>query len=605
MSRAFARRSGVLLLASTLCVVTADAARAQSGRQWRPEERVLVTRFADAYGLAADLRHLYVATNGGLEVYDFVGRRWDAPVTVEDGFPAAERPTALAYDRSHDDVWMATSTGGIYTYSGAFGEWSRKATSPAAPIRRIVMDPGGSSDVYFAAPGGWLRLRSGSLLLEPVPPGQAPPGLGSPGSDAGPLLQADPYLRSALGTLSLDERGRRWPITSIIAADVPATYWVGTDGGNVARFDSRTMQPEWLRFGVPSYGVASVAADGDALWFGADGRGPGRGVTRASEDLQRWQTWEPNLDNAPAGAVNRVLPTTAAVWFAAADGLYRLDRERGRFQRIEEADGLPDAAVAALAPAGDGVWAGTRRGLARVGDDGRVATPPLLAGHAVAHLALSGDTLWISSDAGLWILPGASAVGGAAAGPVAAARDGAADTAGAAGARNGAADTAAARTGAADSTGARAGAADSAGTRAGAGPAAAAAAGAQGPALIAAPGTEHHAALRGRVLAAAPIAGGVWAATADAFYRFDGASWLVVRDPTLASIGRPTGLASADGQLWVSGARGVAHFDPRSQIWTSYTVGADLPAGPVWSVLPRGDDVWVATPAGAMRLRWR
>ncbi|HET9984936.1 MAG TPA: hypothetical protein VFQ38_15160 [Longimicrobiales bacterium] len=575
MSRAPARRSGVVLLASTLCFVAAGAARAQSGRQWRPEERVLVTRFADAYGLAADLRNLYVATNGGLEVYDFVGRRWAVPVTVEDGFPAAERPTALAYDRFHDDVWMATSTGGIYTYSGAFGQWSRKATSPAAPIHRIVMDPGGSGDLYFAAPGGWLRLRQGSLLLEPVGPGQVPPGLGSPGSGAAALLQADPYLRSALGTLSLDERGRRWPITAIIGADVPATYWVGTDGGNVARFDSRTMQPEWLRFGVPSFGVASVAADDDALWFGADGRGPGRGVTRASADLQSWRTWEPDLDNAPAGAVSRVLPTAAAVWFGAADGLYRLDRERGRFQRIEESDGLPADAVAALAPAADGVWAGTRRGLALVGDDGRVRAPAVLAGHAVAHLALSGDTLWISSDAGLWVIPAASAAGTptAPARPPAAERDGAT----------------------ADST---ARPAPAAATTTTAGPALL-------PTPLVAPGTENHAALRGRVLAAAPVAGAVWAVTSDALYRFDGANWLVVRDPTLGSIGRPTSLASDDGQLWVAGARGIAHFDPASQIWTSYTVGADLPAGPVWSVLPRGDDVWAATPAGALRLRWR
>src|SRR5690606_18474141 len=123
---------------------------------------------------------------------------------------------------------------------------------------------------------------------------------------------------------------------------------------------------EWLPFGLLTRGVGTIAADGEELWFGGDGRGPRRGVTRADRSLQRWDHFEAQHDGAPAGYVADVLPTTDAVWFAASDGLYRHDRRSGTWRRFGEADGLPTAEVTALAPAPTGLWVGTRRGVVAV-----------------------------------------------------------------------------------------------------------------------------------------------------------------------------------------------------------------------------------------------
>jgi hypothetical protein len=78
-----------------------------------------------------------------------------------------------------------------------------------------------------------------------------------------------------------------------------------------------------------------------------------------------------------------------------------------------------------------------------------------------------------------------------------------------------------------------------------------------------------------------------------------------VRDPMLSRIGEPYRLSAAEGYLWVAGPGGIAYRDPSSGAWTAFTAPVDLPAGPVVDVLPVGDDVWAATPAGAIRLRWR
>jgi len=76
------------------------------------------------------------------------------------------------------------------------------------------------------------------------------------------------------------------------------------------------------------------------------------------------------------------------------------------------------------------------------------------------------------------------------------------------------------------------------------------------------------------------------------------------RDGALDAIGPAFRLAVEDGRLWVAGARGIAHRDPMTGAWEAFTSPQDLP-GPVVDVLPAGADVWVATPQGAIRLRWR
>lgn len=78
-----------------------------------------------------------------------------------------------------------------------------------------------------------------------------------------------------------------------------------------------------------------------------------------------------------------------------------------------------------------------------------------------------------------------------------------------------------------------------------------------------------------------------------------------VRDAVLDRIGAPVRLALRDGQLWAAGPRGIARRDPGTHSWQSFTVPEDVHAGPVSDVLPDGDHVWAATPAGAVRLRWR
>jgi len=510
----------------------------QSGRLWRPDERVLLTDFSRVGAVASDSRRIWAATPLGVEVYDFVARRWDPPVTAEDGYPFGETPTALAYDRFADVLLLGTAAGTVYEYQPLGGSWRSVGPIVIGPVMRIVVAEG-DDGVLVAGRDGWRRLRRESYIPEPVPPGELPPAArAAAASPVERLIRADAGFAAARGTLAVDEHARDWPLTDVAEGGSAGEYWIGTWGDNLIRYDAHFMRAERFRFGPLSAGVGAIARDANGWWFAGDGRGPRDGVAHADPALQEWRYHEARVAGAPRGHVRAVSPTSRIVWFAATAGLFRLERATGSWQRIGEADGLPAAEVMSLAvaPGPDGVWAGTRRGLVFVPADGTPLSDPVLAMRRIHHVRASADTLWISADDGLWILPLAEP------------------------------DLAPRR----------------------------------------APGSAHIPPLRTRVLDARPAPGGVRAITESGLYVEDGGVWSgPVRAPALDAIGRPHSLATADGQLWVAGDLGVARLDTRSGLWTAYLVGQDIPLGPVHDVVPAGDDVWIATGAGALRLRWR
>lgn len=124
----------------------------------------------------------------------------------------------------------------------------------------------------------------------------------------------------------------------------------------------------------------------------------------------------------------------------------------------------------------------------------------------------------------------------------------------------------------------------------------------------ASPDTPGGAAVRppiGPIIELAATREGVWGATSDALWRFDGPAWEgPLREPLL-TIGPVRRLRSGGGDLWVAGDAGVARLSTESGDWTYLTVGEDVPAGPVRDVLVHGEQVYVATPRGVLRIVWR
>lgn len=364
---------------------------------WRPEERVLIAPYHQIGGIALDTRRVYAVTPNGVEVYDRVRERWELPISAPQGFPMNERPTALAHERFGDVLWMGTATGGLYRHTVGFsGEWSFEGIIAMGPILRIVpVSEARESAVYVRTTDGWLRRSSASFSFEPVDPARLPAAV-----HAQDAALRDPAFQAMRGTLATDESLRRWPITAVAPGDLDGQAWLGTDGGNLLFFDARTLNARRYRFGLLSAGTTAIARDRDAVWFGGDGRGTRRGVTRASESLQEWSYGDHLTDGAPAGAVRAILPLADAVWFAASDGLFRFDRAGGRWSRATK---LPGDRVTALADHDGALWVGTTGGLGYIAPGAEPVRAGLLS--RVNALRVARDTLWIAGEAGLLVLP--------------------------------------------------------------------------------------------------------------------------------------------------------------------------------------------------------
>jgi hypothetical protein len=69
--------------------------------------------------------------------------------------------------------------------------------------------------------------------------------------------------------------------------------------------------------------------------------------------------------------------------------------------------------------------------------------------------------------------------------------------------------------------------------------------------------------------------------------------------------GTINGLTSDGTGVWVAGDGGAARWDPAAGEWLTYLVPGDIPVGPVLSVQASGGRLWLATPAGALRIEPR
>jgi ligand-binding sensor domain-containing protein len=387
------------LIAAPLAVLPAAG---QDGRPWYPEDRFIITDFAELGAVAADMRRVYAASPYGIQIYDAVAERWEPPITAETGFPLGRRPTALAFDPAREALWLGTANGELHLFALHPGRWERHGTVPGE-VQRIVAgaDPRGGA-VFILTRGGWYRTDGFGLPVRAAAVPQAAQEQAQPPEAR--VSTEDPGFRAIAATVAVDGRHRRWAIVDAAPGHRPGSWWLATRGAHLFRYDAWQGSASSMPFGIVSRGVTALALDGDAVWYGGDGLGPRRGVTRGGLNLQQWRSWL-DEDGAPRGEVRAILPLHDAVWFASSDGVYRLDRRSARWRRVTEGDGLAGLEASALAGrAAGGLWVGTRRGVARLSPAGAVEATYSLGARRVNALHARGDTLWIGTDAGLMAL---------------------------------------------------------------------------------------------------------------------------------------------------------------------------------------------------------
>ena len=355
----------VSLCLLALLAYPSDRPNVRQSVRWRPDERAMLTDFSFIRALAASPDWLYAASTRGLLIYDRRRRAWQPPVTFLDGFPQE-------------------------------------------PIRSAVVEPGGNA-VYVTIGIGYARYdmlsRSWDRAAAPPPP---PPG--GTLTPEGALNDA-PAAQAMRALIATDARLRTYHFTAAARTPDQPDLYLGTDGMGVVRVDPMTAQSEPLTFGLLAPGAGSIAAGPGGVWVATDTRpGERSGFTWVSDDLSATTTSEGG--GAALGFTflqgRRLLARASTLWLATERGLYAVDNASYRNHSLDVGRGLPSEDVTSLAPAPDGVWVGTTRGLAVVTNDGTVST---IGTHGVAVLSLLavGETLWVGTSTGLARLaPGAA-----------------------------------------------------------------------------------------------------------------------------------------------------------------------------------------------------
>ena len=385
-----------LLLSSLLSPLSAQS------REWRPDDRTLVTDLSVVTAVAATNNVVYAATPGALAIYDRAFASLREVVGRLDGYP--ETPvTAMVASPTDDALWLATANGWL-----AYDGFLRRFDGGSLPgvVDQVVLDandPGRGA--WFHTGTGWYFVPRGGIAAMP----QAPPADRIGPLSYGDLTRRVPALDAVQMRLQRDDLNRTWRLTA--AAEAPLTHdlFVGTSGNGLFRLDPRSIMADRMPSGLLGTVAEAVSASRGQVCAGTDRRlgTVRRGITCFDEPLSSFTYFEViHSAPLPGQRIHHLLVTQHAVWAATDAGLLRAPRGGGDPLLVRGANGALAAEPLALAPSARGVWVGTANGLALVADSGRgAAVAALVAGPPVLAVAERADTAWIGSTQGLLVLP--------------------------------------------------------------------------------------------------------------------------------------------------------------------------------------------------------
>ena len=372
-------------------------------RFWRPEDRAIISEFSIVDAVAASPWVVYAATRHGLLLYDRRARAWQLPITTIDGYPASRVRTALA-DPAGTAVWLGTDDGWA-RYDADLRRWDR-GPAPGGVSGLLLDAADAGAGVFLRSASGWSFLPRGGLT--PVPGPSLPPlERRVQPLDLRAALAGAPMAEAQRALLLTDRRMRSYQFTAAASTPEDNDLFLGTNGMGLVRFDPTMGQWEPLPYSLLAAGTDALALGADGVWAvsATDGRS---GLTWLPEDLSSTTLLEPPPGNGfGSAAVRRALFVERMLWLATTAGVFRVDPASGRTRRFTLGDGLPSEDVRALAPAPDGVWVGTARGLARITTGDAVVRLENVVLPVLSLLAVH-ETLWVGSVAGLGVLlPGA------------------------------------------------------------------------------------------------------------------------------------------------------------------------------------------------------
>lgn len=313
------------------------------------------------YSIATSLQRVYVATTGGIIVYNKSTRVWEEPLTGIDGINGEE--VIRLWADWYDERLAAETRMGFYELDFALGRWwpvsslpERESDGHSTPMPTVLF---------------------------------APPGYTFTGS-----AFADAYSRS-------------FQITELVE-DSQGNLWIGTWGMGLLRANIGGWVAEPLPYGLIQPAAYVIAPDTTKLWLAGPILNAVRsGVTifdRATNAMSYIETGL--LPDWPRNDVNCLLLDSLRLSVGSSRGLRVYDRNSSRLLRQwDRRSGLSDEAVLSLVQTGDTLVVGTASGLVALFSDLDslfYIQQEFFFNTVIYDLEIIGRQLWIGASTGAY-----------------------------------------------------------------------------------------------------------------------------------------------------------------------------------------------------------
>jgi ligand-binding sensor domain-containing protein len=381
----------------------AAPARAQSfTRDWRPEDRTVIGDFSRVSAIATSMDRVFIATTGGLLIWNPQFQRWDAAVDPPDRTLLAGIFTALA-DPIDNSLWLARADGWVH-YQPDLQLWDQGLVPDG--IYGMAFDADNPvSGLFLRTRRQWELLSRGAAVPTPA----QPPARPLAPATVEQAIRSNPSLQANAAAILTDSRLRSVRYTAAARSFDNRGWYLGTSGVGTLYLPDGAALPERLSFGLPSARVSAVFSWPGGVWVATDRTATAdASLTFVEEKLAEFKSVpRPSAVGVPFTEVRELAGQDRSIWAATDIGVGRIDISDGRLQVIDDARGLPDSRVYAIASRQGRITVGTAHGLARIGDSLRVErVAPGYIG-AVYSVFPAGDSVWAGTAAGLLLaLPG-------------------------------------------------------------------------------------------------------------------------------------------------------------------------------------------------------
>ena len=387
-----------MILASVLlalCLVPASASAQLPTRDWSLEDRVVIGDFSRITAVAAASDRVYATSPTALLVWRPQVARWEGPFLPPDP-RYLDRVFAALPDPFDNSLWLARPDGWVH-FTPELQMW--EAGEVPATVRGIAFDLSDPSGILLETSDGWLRATRGSNAVFPA---QRPAQPTRPASLT-EVMRSSPSLQTGAGVM-VDGRLEQIRYTAAARSFDRIGWYLGTDGAGLLYLREGSAFPERLPFGIAGERIGALFTAPGGVWAASEAsRENPAAFTFVASDLSDFRTiYGPPATGLPFGRIRQLIGVGLSLWAATDFGIARIDPQSGRVDLIDERRGLPDSRAYSVVARRGWVAAGTAHGAVRISDSSEVIrVAPGFAGPAYA-VAISADTTWIGTDAGLF-----------------------------------------------------------------------------------------------------------------------------------------------------------------------------------------------------------